>query len=104
MKKRLATVAGLAAALMLAAAPASADPDPHIPNISAGYCAGAKVSERNSATGLGYCDGSPYPDGSYWHVVQTGVAGPPVMQCVVNHEGGPVPKPAPPGGCNGAVQ
>jgi hypothetical protein len=104
MEKTFVTAAGLAAALMLTGVPASADPDPHIPNPAAGYCAGAKVSERNSATGLGYCDGSPYPDGSYWHIVQTGVAGPPAMQCVVKNDSGATPLRAPPGGCNGAVQ
>jgi hypothetical protein len=104
MKNGLAVVAGLVAASMLTVPPAAADPDPHIPNPAAGYCAGAKISERNSATGRGYCDGSPYPDGSSWRTVQTGLAGPPVLECVVNHEGLPVPKPAPPGGCNGAVR
>jgi hypothetical protein len=82
------------------------DPDPHIPNMSAGYCPGGGAG---SPIWLGYCDGVPYPDGSYWHTIQYGVPVigrpygllSPGLQCVIG--GGPMPAPAPPGGCGGAV-
>jgi hypothetical protein len=102
--------AALATSTMLAVAPsaAHADPDPHVPNMQAGYCAGGGMGSQIS---LAYCDGVPYPDGSYWHTIQYGapmIGHPygllsPGMQCVVHPDGGPVPQPAPPGGCGGAV-
>lgn len=60
---------------------------------------------------LGYCDGVPYPDGSYWRHIQYGVPMidhpggllSPGTQCVINPDGGPVPQPAPPGDCGGAA-
>ncbi|MGH3968041.1 MAG: hypothetical protein ACRDTV_08000 [Mycobacterium sp.] len=60
---------------------------------------------------MGYCDGTKYPDGSYWHHIQygmpwvtdTGGPGSPLTSCVIDN-GGPVPAPAPPGGCGGAVK
>jgi hypothetical protein len=92
---------------MMFAAPAHADPDPHIPNMGAGYCPGGGMGTQIY---LAYCDGIPYPDGSYWHAIQYGVPVighpygivSPGLQCVVG--GGAVPAPAPPGGCGGAVQ
>jgi len=99
--------AALAAVTCIAlAAPAHADPDPHMPNPQANYCPGGGIG---SMIYLGYCDGTPYPDGSYWHYIQYGLpmidhpAGllSPGMQCVVPN--GPIPAPAPPGGCGGAV-
>jgi len=100
-----------AAALAASAVPgvgavAQADPDPHMPNMQAGYCPGGGMGSQIS---LAYCDGVPYPDGSYWHAIQYGapmIGHPfglvsPGLQCVVG--GGAVPQPAPPGGCGGAV-
>jgi hypothetical protein len=108
---RAAAAACLAVAALTfgAAATAHADqPDPHIPNMAAGYCPGGGMGANYW---LAYCDGLPYPDGSYWHGLQYGtpVIGRPYgllspgLQCVIN-TGGPVPEPAPPGGCGGAVQ
>ena len=42
-------------------APADASPlDPHIPNPDLGHCPGG--------SGPFFCDGVPYPDGSFWHM------------------------------------
>ena len=106
MKVWFAVATTFVAAFTLAA-PALADPDPHQPNPQANYCPGGGAGSMIYA---GYCDGVPYPDGSYWHYIQYGIplvghpAGllSPGMQCVVNN-GSPVPPPAPPGGCGGAV-
>jgi hypothetical protein len=113
VRKCLGGVAGALAALssaLFGAAVASADnpPDPHIPNMQTGYCPGGGMGSQIS---LAYCDGVPYPDGSYWHIIQYGapmIGHPygllsPGMQCVINPDNGPVPQPAPPGGCGGAV-
>lgn len=87
---------------------ARAEPDRHVPDLSAGYCPGGKggvygSGTGHSPTGHGFCDGMHYPDGSYWHMIQLNYPGPQTMQCVINPGGGPVPQPAPKGGCNGAV-
>ena len=44
-------------------------PDPHMPNMQAGYCRGGGMGSQIS---LAYCDGVPFPDGSYWHTIQYG--------------------------------
>jgi hypothetical protein len=107
MRATLAAVTAAIAACLALAAPAHADPDPHMPDPSNNYCPGGGAG---SMIYMGYCDGVPYPDGSYWHHIQYGIpmvghpAGllSPGMQCVVNN-GSPIPPPAPPGGCGGAV-
>ena len=85
-------------------------PDPHIPNMAVNYCPNGGAKWLFVST---YCDGMPYPDGSYWHIVKSQGScamdyceGPRTspMKCVVDPDGGPVPQPAPPGGCEGAVQ
>lgn len=84
------------------------DPDPHMPNMQSGYCPGGGMGSQIS---MAYCDGVKYPDGSYWHIIQYGapmIGHPygllsPGMQCVINPDNGPIPQPAPPGGCGGAV-
>lgn len=106
--RHLLAAASVAAATVLFAAPAVAapEPDPHMPNMQAGYCPGGGMGSQIS---LAYCDGVPYPDGTYWHAIQYGapmIGRPygllsPGLQCVVG--GGPIPQPAPPGGCGGAV-
>jgi len=106
--RQLLTGLSLVAAAMVLAASAYADPapDPHMPNMQAGYCPGGGMGSQIS---LAYCDGVPYPDGTFWHAIQYGapmIGHPfgllsPGLQCVVG--GGPVPQPAPPGGCGGAV-
>ena len=103
-----ATLVAVTAATCLAfAAQAHADPDPHMPDPRNDYCPGGGAGSMIYA---GWCDGVPYPDGTYWHYIQYGIpmighpAGllSPGMQCVVGN-GSPVPAPAPPGGCGGAV-
>jgi hypothetical protein len=99
---------GVAAVAVVCAASAYAEPapDPHMPNMQAGYCPGGGMGSQIS---LAYCDGVPYPDGSFWHTIQYGapmIGHPygllsPGLQCVVS--GGAIPQPAPPGGCAGAV-
>lgn len=99
-----------AVAVVVASAPtagADPEPDPHMPNPQANYCPGGGMGSMIYA---GYCDGVPYPDGSYWHYIQYGMplvghpAGllSPGMQCVIL--GGPIPAPAPLGGCGGAIK
>lgn len=105
MVRRSLLVAALAILTATAAAPslAQAEPDRHIPDLSAGYCPGGKGGRYHSPTGHGWCDGIHYPDGSFWRMIQLNYPGPPSMQCVINPAGGPAPPPAPPGGCGGAV-
>jgi hypothetical protein len=81
--------------------------DPHIPDPLHDHCLGGRMG---SLTQDGYCDGEPYPDGSYWHLTQYGsptVDSPNgwmslAKECVV-HDGGAGTQPAPPGGCGGAA-
>ena len=106
--RHLLAALGVTAAAVLSAAAAHADPasDPHMPNMQTGYFPGGGMGSQIS---LAYCDGVPYPDGSYWHTIQYGapmIGHPygllsPGLQCVVG--GGAIPQPAPPGGCGGAV-
>ena len=58
--RHLLAALGFAAAAVLSAAPAYADPaaDPHMPNMQAGYCPGGGMGSQIS---LAYCDGVPYP-------------------------------------------
>lgn len=90
---------------------ADPDPDPHIPDIQANYCPNGGPRWMFAFTS---CDGMPYADGSYWHLVKNYGGGTSSdylsssswispMRCVVNPSGGPLPQPAPPGGCDGAV-
>ncbi|MFY2860195.1 hypothetical protein ACOJVU_10470 [Mycobacterium sp. THU-M104] len=110
----LATLAVAAGTASTFASPAHAAPDPHMPDPLRGYCPGGGVG--NVLMG-GYCDGEHYPDGSYWHKLMAGGAySLPIMlpgqsepadlgmSCVVDPDNGPVPQPAPPGGCGGAVK
>lgn len=105
-RRLLASVWVAVLATAFAGGVAGADPDPHVPDPQTDYCPGGG---GGSLIYLGYCDGVPYSDGSYWHYVQYGVpvVGHPSglfgpgMQCVVG--GGPIPQPAPSGGCDGAV-
>ena len=98
---------GLAAVAVLFAAPAQADPapDPHMPNMQAGYCPGGGMGSQVWAA---YCDGVPYPDGTFWHAIQYGVPviGHPTGCCRPGCSAWSVAgrsPPAPPGGCGGAV-
>lgn len=90
------------AAIMLSSGVASADPpDPHIPDLPTNYCEGQRF--------MGYvCDGTKYPDGSFWHQWRESQDygeswGPPIwhFDCVSGDE--PFPAPPPPGGCDGAI-
>jgi len=101
-------IAALAAFTLAPVTLADPDPDPHIPNMTANYCPNGGPKWGFVST---FCDGMPYADGSYWHIVKTRSFGddysPPStspMRCVVDPDGGPLPQPAPPGGCDGAVQ
>jgi hypothetical protein len=116
------TVVFFAATPLFGAAVAGADPDPHcsggvmtyyqaaycdphIPDPLHDHCLGGRVG---SLMQDGYCDGEPYPDGSYWHITQYGDATVDhpsgwmalAKECVVPDGAGT--QPAPPGGCGGA--
>ena len=108
-----ATLIATAIALLSFAALAHASPDPHMPDPFNGNCPGGGGGNAFE----GYCDGLHYPDGSYWHKINYGAAtafpffvpgqtqptqlG---LSCVIDPDGGPIPQPAPPGGCGGAVK
>ncbi|MFV1363791.1 hypothetical protein AAHH97_10165 [Mycolicibacterium elephantis] len=97
-------VGAVTAAALATAATGSANQemDPHMPNTTQGYCPGGGFG---GATGWGYCDGIKYPDGSYWHQLRAPapfVGSTITLTCVID-DGSPVPPPAPPGGCGGAV-
>ncbi len=81
---------------------ATADPpgsDPHLPNLQFGYCPGG----QGGFSSYQWCDGQQYPDGSFWHQFLDATIGQHfTLNCVVNN-GSPLPPPAPPGGCGGAV-
>lgn len=104
---RTALISGLSTGAIIAAGvgcagPAIADPgfgfgggiDPHIPQPLMGYCPGGGAGGDAM-----WCDGQPYPDGTKWHGFYYG--GTRSMTCVID-DGGPMPPPAPPGGCGGA--
>ena len=86
---------------------AAADPpgqDPYMPNVTIGWCPGG----QGCFLATKWCDGQKYPDGTYWHqLIMTGSSfvGPIFqLDCVVfNPENGPIPQPAPPGGCDGGA-
>lgn len=102
----IALIVAVAAGSSTAIAAAQPAPDPHIPDMQAGNCPGGGMG---SPISFAYCDGVPYADGTYWHIIQYGapmIGRPygllsPGKQCVIG--GGPIPQPAPPGGCGGAV-
>lgn len=76
--------------------------NPHYPDMTHGSCAGG----NGGGFGVGYCDGEHYPDGSYWHQTYSwntygGTLSFDQPECVVDPDGGPLPQPAPPGGCDG---
>ena len=105
-------LAALAASTLVFATPAHAGPDPHMPDPFTGNCPGGGGGNAWE----GYCDGLHYPDGSYSHKINYGAAtafpffvpgqtkptqvG---LSCVIDPDGGPIPQPAPPGGCGGAA-
>jgi hypothetical protein len=100
------SIAFVVVALAMFSSPAAgADPpppDPHMPDYRTRYCPGG------SGVGLAqllWCDGVPYPDGSYWHQLHSfdrDFAFPTHLFCVTGAQG-VRPPPAPPGGCLGAV-
>jgi hypothetical protein len=98
-----AAMFGAAAALVLSAAVASADPpDPHKPDITKSYCPGGQWGFGS----LGVCDGEKYPDGSYWHqwMKTNNIGGPKwYYDCVGDSGNNTFPAPPPPGGCDGAI-
>lgn len=96
-----ALLAGLAVAGVIAAAPAQADPpppwaDPHYPDPARGTCAGG----HGGGFGFGWCDGTRYPDGSYWHEITDSHGHGTQPACVID-DGSLQPPPAPAGGCGG---
>jgi hypothetical protein len=103
----LAVCIGMLATVVAAPSPAYADPQrPMPPNA----CPGGKMSMYGSPTGHGWCDGTQYPDRSFWRAADFELPNPPPPQCVINANpfiSGPagtrVLVPAPPGGCGGAV-
>ena len=111
---KLVIAAMVASTAIVLAAPAHADTDPHLPNPFNGSCAGGGAGNAWE----GYCDGLHYPDGSYWHKINYGaytafpwfgLGGQTAptqlgLSCVIDPDNGPMPQPAPPGGCGGAVK
>jgi hypothetical protein len=100
----IGVLAAAATLLIGTTALAAADPAPppppgqdaHMPNSMMGYCPGGGFG----GVGTGYCDGTKYPDGSYWHQVR--IPAPFVgntlnLDCVID-DGSPIPPPAPPPG------
>ncbi|HEX7322183.1 MAG TPA: hypothetical protein VF299_04505 [Mycobacterium sp.] len=81
-------------------APAQAAPpgmdDPHMPNPEFNYRPGG----GSGLPGSYWCDGEPYSDGSFWHVFKQDHTW--HAYCVID-KANPLPPPAPPGGCDGAV-
>ncbi len=99
----LSSGAGIATVFALATAHAAPPgQDPHMPNVTIGYCPGG----QGGFLATKWCDGEKYPDGTYWHqLIMTGssLTGPVFqLNCVVMGDG-PVPSPAPPGGCAGGA-
>ena len=99
---RILAAAGILAAAQLVgsvpithAGPPGTD-DPHTPNPEYNYCPGGGSGDPGSY----WCDGEPYPDGSFWHMFKRAHTW--HAYCVVD-KGNPVPPPAPPGGCDGAT-
>ncbi|OBF18266.1 hypothetical protein GAN17_11190 [Mycobacterium kubicae] len=87
---------------------AHADSDPHVPDPSFAYCPGGK---SQPFFGNATCDGTKYPDGSFWRATLLQIGDTPFYMpddlnigthCVIDN-GSPDPVPAPPGGCDGAV-
>lgn len=121
MIKRSIAVVAAAFSIVPVAAPtlATADPDPHMPDVKIGYCPGGKGSKpiqlmpgaSYGAVGY-YCDGVPYADGSYWRYVHFPVPASMLadpqqnssygLHCVISDELLQASL-APPGGCDGAV-
>ncbi|GAB5014604.1 hypothetical protein [Mycobacterium avium] len=118
------SIALVAAALsivpaIVAPAPATADPDPHMPDVRIGYCPGGRGSKpiqlmpgaSYGAVGY-YCNGVPYADGSFWRYVNFPVPASMLadpqqnasygLHCVTSDEFVQASM-APPGGCDGAV-
>lgn len=121
MKRLIAVVAAALSTLpgVAIAAPAGANPDPHMPDVKTGYCPGGSGSEpidiipgaSYAAVGY-YCDGVHYADGSFWRYVQFPIPfsmiGNPQqvasygLHCVTSDEFTDSAL-APPGGCDGAA-
>lgn len=59
MKVRALAAAMFAGLAMMAATPAIAQPDPHMPDPQSNYCPGGGMG---SMIYMGYCDGVPYVD------------------------------------------
>ena len=104
---QLLVAVGIAAAAAVSAAPAYADPspDPHMPNMQAGYCREAVwvadlsgLLRRRAIPRWLLLAHHPYGAPMIGHPY--GLLSP-GLQCVVG--GGAIPQPAPPGGCAGAV-
>lgn len=64
MSKLGACASVATAAALVLTSPASAEgPDPHMPNGGAMWCQGG----MGNVAMIPYCDGTKYPDGSFWH-------------------------------------
>lgn len=61
----VAAIAAFAAFTLVPVTHADPDPDQRIPDMAAKYCPGGMKSLFVSTC----CDGVPYADGSYWHIV-----------------------------------
>lgn len=88
-------------ASLLIPAPATADPfDPHMPDLTKGYCPGGRGHDWLMSANN--CDGIEYEDGSFWHQAKTDYSSSYIFKCTM--EKGTIPPPAPVGACGGAWQ
>lgn len=88
----------MAAAAMLTAAPAAAEPDPLVPQPPL-WCPGNPPGAIAASGYGGYCEGRSFPDGTRLNAYAIGMFWQP-MRCIIPN-GSMTPPLAPPGGCGG---
>jgi hypothetical protein len=77
---------------------ASAEVDPHVPNVGAGWCPGGGATSFSLGS---YCDGIPFEDGTRWH---SDLAPNFMKLWRVTGDSKILPAVAPKGGCGGSWQ
>jgi hypothetical protein len=94
MRALLAAVAAVLVSFGVAHAdPAPPWADDHFPDFTRGHCAGG----HQMFGALGWCNGTPYADGSYWHQEGHGALGGDITPRCLTADGSP----AAPSGCGG---